>query len=107
MKLYSFLICSLAAAARFGAVYESTTIIDDFATAFSNASNTEEQEFVTFPTITVNLVDTPFSFGGWEVDVVPDGFEFLVNTLKMITSIACTFLFVNAMRKRLEDIFKK
>lgn len=92
---------------RFGAVYESTTIIDDFATAFSNASSTEEQEYVTFPTITVNLVDTPFSFGGWQVDVVPDGFEFLVNTLKMITSIACTFLFVNAMRKRLEDIFKK
>lgn len=92
---------------RFGAVYESTTIIDDFATAFSNASSTEEQEFVTFPTITVNLVDTPFSFGGWQVDVVPDGFEFLVNTLKIITSIACTFLFVNAMRKRLEDIFKK
>lgn len=92
---------------RFGAVYESTTIIDDFSTAFSNASSTEEQEFVTFPTITVNLVDTPFSFGGWQVDVVPDGFEFLVNTLKMITSIACTFLFVNAMRKRLEDIFKK
>lgn len=81
---------------RFGAVYESTSIIDDWANAFSYSGN---QSSIVLPTITVNLAGTPFSFGGWTVDLIPAGFAPVIDTLKLITNIACTFLFVNGMKK--------
>lgn len=94
---------------RFGAVYESSKIVDDFYGAFSAEASinaVDGSNTVSFPTVTVNLVGVPFTFGGWEVDVVPEGFEGIIDVLKVITSIVCTFLFVNAMRKRLEGVLK-
>ena len=88
---------------RFGAVYESSDILVDFATAFTDQGT---QETITFPSTTVNLAGTDFTFGGWEVDVVPDFLSGLIDVLKLIVNISCTFLFVNGMRKRLEGILE-
>lgn len=88
---------------RFGAVYDSADIIDDFASSFSY---TETDPSVTFPTVTVNLAGTDFTFGGWEVDVIPDRFEGIVDVLKLLISMVATVFFVNALRKRLEDILE-
>ena len=86
---------------RFGAVYESADIISDWAGAFTYTST---KTTVTFPTVSLNLAGTTFVFGGWEVDVVPDQFEGIIDTLKLIVNIACTYLFVNGMKKRLEGV---
>ena len=97
---------------RFGAVYDSTQIIDDFANAFNSQSQSAMIDGVgangaiSFPAITVNLVEVPFTFGGWEVDLIPDKFQGIIDTLKIITNIACTFVFVNGMRKRLDGVLK-
>lgn len=88
---------------RFGAVYDSADIIDDFASSFAY-SDTDTS--VTFPQVTVNLAGTNFTFGGWEVDVIPDRFEGIVDFLKLLVSMVATVLFVNALRKRLEDILE-
>ena len=97
---------------RFGAVYDSTEIIDDFANAFTTESQAAMIDsegangYVSFPSVTVNLLGTDFTFGGWEVDLIPDKFEFLIDILKMVTNIACTFLLVNSLRRRLESLLK-
>ena len=97
---------------RFGAVYDSTQIIDDFANAFNSQSQsamidgTGASGVISFPSITVDLVGVPFTFGGWDVDIIPDKFEGIIDTLKMITNICCTFVFVNGMRKRLDGVLK-
>lgn len=84
---------------RFGAVYESIAIIDEYAAAFTIQDVKDQIEF---PRVTVPLAGTDFVFGGWMVDVVPDGFEFLIEALKLMIDVACTFLFVNGMKKRLD-----
>ena len=94
---------------RFGAVYDSAQIIDDYANAFNSQSQSAMIEsggnsLVTFPSITVNLAGTEFAFGGWEVDLVPDKFEPIIEILKLITNIVCTFSFVNAMKRKLEGL---
>lgn len=109
---------------RFGAVYDSISIIDDWANAFSFSgstygSNTEiiEKEEggyiqddsggkVYIPEIKLNLAGADFAFGGWAVQIIPDGFEGLVVVLKMIVNVSCTLMFVNAMRHRLEAILR-
>lgn len=88
---------------RFGAVYDAADIIDDFANSFSY-TNTDNS--ITIPDVKLNLAGTEFTFGGWEVDVIPDGFEGLVEVLKTVVSMVCTILFINSMRKRLEEILK-
>lgn len=86
---------------RFGAIYESVQLIDDFASSLSMQGL---QDTVTFPSVELDLAGTLVVFGGWEVDVVPDGFEFLIEVLKKIISIVATLAFVNAMRNKFEGI---
>lgn len=88
---------------RFGAVYESSQIIDDFVESIKVS---DTQDTINFPVVSVDLVGTTFEFGGWEVDVVPDGFQWLVDILKMVSNIGCTVLFINGMRSRYESVVK-
>lgn len=88
---------------RFGAVYESVEIIDEWAEAFKYEST---QSTIKFPEVKLNFGDTSFTFGGWEVDVVPDGFDFLIEALKMILDIVCTLMFVNGLKHRLEGVLQ-
>ena len=95
---------------RFGAVYESTAVIDNFANAFFNTAQvqaaTDTGGTIHFPLVSVPLAGTEFSFGGWDVDLIPDSFEGIVELLKMATDIVCTFVFINALRKKLEGILR-
>lgn len=95
---------------RFGAVYDSSQIIDDFANTFVSQSQSAMIDgegadgTVSFPDVTVNLAGADFTFGGYEVDLIPDKFSFIIDTLKMITNITCTLLFVNALKKRFVEV---
>ena len=95
---------------RFGAVYESTAVIDNFANAFFNTAQvqavTDTGGTIYFPLVTVPLAGSDFSFGGWDVDIIPDKFQGIVDMLKMAIDIVCTFVFVNALRKKLEGILR-
>lgn len=84
---------------RFGAVYEAGEITNEIAAAFSLQ---DVKDTITFPTVTVPLGEVDWTFGGWEVDVVPDGLEFLIDILKKIIDIVCTFAFINAMKNRFD-----
>lgn len=86
---------------RFGALYEVSDIITDFA---GNLQYLGTKNTIDIPEVTVNFGDTPFTFGGYVVNIVPDGFDFLVTTLKSIISIVCTFLFVNALRNKYDKL---
>lgn len=86
---------------RFGIAYDANKIIDDLAMSFTY---TESKTSVEFPTVTVNLAGTSFSFGGWQVKLIPDGFEGLADSLKFIVNIVCTLGFVMAICKRWEEV---
>lgn len=88
---------------RFGVVYESVDIIEQFILSFRYEGT---QNIITVPSVTINLSGVPFVFGGWDVEVVPSGFEGIVNSLKNIVSIVCTLAFLNGMRKRFEEVLK-
>lgn len=84
---------------RFGAIYEAVVLIDEFGQAISEQT---KQGIITFPEVTVDLAGTPWTFGGWDVKVVPDGFDAVIVTLKSAVNIVCTFAFVNGLRHRFE-----
>lgn len=85
---------------RFGALYQVTQLIHDYALAFKN----QNKSTITFPSVTIPLAGSNFTFGGWEVQIVPDGFSAIFTVLKTITSILATCLFVNSLRNRFEKI---
>lgn len=88
---------------RFGAVYDSVALIDNIAGAFTLGAT---QTQIRFPLITIPFADVNWEFGGWMVDVVPDGFQVLVDALKVGIDILCTLAFVNAMKHRLERVLE-
>lgn len=86
---------------RFGAIYEAGSIIADYA---GNMTEQAEKETIEVPELTVNLADSDFTFGGYEVEVVPERFDFLVTILKGVLDIICTFAFIGGMRKRYDSV---
>lgn len=88
---------------KFGVLSESVVIIDNLASAFVY---TDTQDTIELPSVTVNLAGTPFSFGGYEVDVIPDGFDAIVDILKVLINITCTISFIFAMKKRFTEILR-
>lgn len=86
---------------RLGAVFQAGQVLDGLVGAFRNQTATQ---FITIPSVTVNLAGTPWTFGGWNVQVIPEGFSFLVSTLKLVIDIVCTLAFLHAMRSRLEKL---
>lgn len=89
---------------RFGVLFDAVDIVDMVADTFVYKGTTET---ITLPSVTVDLAGTPFTFGGYEVDVIPDGFEGLVDALRLVVNITCTWWFVLAMKKRLEEVLSK
>lgn len=85
---------------RFGALYQTVELIDNYANAFTS----QEKNTITMPSVTIPLADSEFVFGGWEVQVVPDGFGVVFDTLKLIISIVCTIWFVNGLKNRFERL---
>lgn len=91
-------------AERFGAVYESVEVMDSIAAAFQSSAETST---ITLPAVTVGLAGTDFTFGGYDVEVVPEGFDSLVTALKLIIDIVVTLAFINAMKLRYEQLVSR
>lgn len=89
---------------RFGIAYDAIDIIGDFESAFKYS---EGQSKVSFPSVTVNLAGTDFTFGGWEVNLIPVGFEGLVDALKLIVNLVSTIAFIFAVKHRYEEILRR
>lgn len=87
---------------RFGAIYQSVTLVADYVETLQ-ASSTKST--ITMPSTTIDLPDGgSFTFGGFSVRVVPQGFDFLADAVKLAVDIICTFLFVNALKRRFDNI---
>lgn len=89
-------------ASKLGAVYEVSAIIID---AFERIQLSDITNTINFPELTIPLPDdNEFTFGGYEVQIVPEGFEALVEACKLITSIICTLAFVNGLRNKYDEV---
>lgn len=85
---------------RFGLVYESFSMAHDVVTSIEES----DAQNILMPSVTIHFGDTPFTFGGYEVDPVPDKFEFLADACKLVTSIVCTYLFINGLLHRYDEV---
>jgi hypothetical protein len=61
---------------------------------------------ITMPQVTVSLAGTPFTFGGYQVDIIPDGFETLQQMCRLAVSMVCTVVFINMLKEKLEWILR-
>lgn len=86
---------------RFGFAYESIEVTDNIISAFTYK---EIKSIIEVPKVTVNLAGSDFTFGGWEVRVIPEGFEEIANTCKLIINVVLTGVFVNGARKRMFEV---
>lgn len=87
---------------KFGAVYQ---VVEMTFGAWEDITLADLTDTIEMPEVTIDLPeDNTFSFGGMDVKIVPQGFEFIVDTLKLIVGIACSFLFVNGLRKRYDEV---
>lgn len=90
-------------ASRFGAVYQAGDIMVDFASGFREQTASET---ITVPSVSVDLAGTDFTFGGYDVPIIPQGFDGIVSVLKGAIDIIATLAFVEGLRKKYDDIMR-
>lgn len=87
---------------KFGAVYEVVSLTFD---SWDRIQASNEQNTITIPQTSINLPEgVSFSFGGQDVRIVPQGFEWLATTIKTFVGGLCTIMFVNGLRKRYDEV---
>lgn len=86
---------------RLGAVAQAGAVIDNLTGVFQYQG---VMDTIAFPALTINFGGVPWTFGGWDVPVIPPGFEPLVESLKLLIDIVATLAFIQAMRHRLEKL---
>lgn len=91
-------------AGRFGAVYEVMTIFTKFVDTVSSASGS--QSSIKFPTYTLELSEGEFVFGGWNVNIVPSGFNVVFKTLKTLVNIIVTIVIINMCKDKLYKLLE-
>lgn len=85
---------------RFGAIYQACDILIDYVKMFDNAVS---NNIITLPSISIDLPDNEtFTFGGYDVVIVPKGFDFLADSVKLAVDIVCSFLVINSLKRRFE-----
>ena len=84
---------------RFGAVYESSTLVADCMSVLLNVGDMTLTT-LNVPEVTVDLAGTSWVFGGWSVDPVPDGFEFLADVSKEASRLIASLAMFNGLRRR-------
>lgn len=88
----------------FGCIYQGCNYMFNFAETLITYDGTVRE--LEFPSTTIHLGEVDFTFGGYEVDIVPSGFEEIQFFVQTAVTAVCAFPFINALRKRLEEVLK-
>ena len=87
---------------KLGAVYQVISITLE---SWDRITANDIENTITIPETSINLPDNAvFSFGGYSVEIVPSGFEFLVDIIKTLVGIICTVMFINGLRKKYDEV---
>ena len=89
-------------ASRFGAIYQAGDVIF---TSWENISVADVSNTIDLPVTTIPLPGgNEFSFGGYQVPIVPTGFEFLATICKSAVGMVAVLAFINGLRKKYDEI---
>lgn len=83
---------------HFGFVYQgASVVVETFQVLYDSANDVSDT--ITIPEFTYNFDGAEFNFGGYVVDVIPEGFESVVDVLKFIVNIVMSLAFLNVSLK--------
>lgn len=88
---------------RLGALYQGTNMVVDF---LMSLGTYEQQSTIRFPGLDMSDFGIPFVMEPQEVQIIPDAFDFIVDSIKFIVNVLATILFVNSLKRRLEKVFE-
>lgn len=89
---------------RFGAIYQSVELLIDYV---SMVDNEVSKGTITLPSTSIDLPDgAVFTFGGYDVKIVPEGFGFLADAVKFAVDVVCSFAVINALKRRFERVME-
>lgn len=87
---------------KFGALYEVALLTMG---VWEEIQLSDETNTIDLPETVIELPeDNSFTFGGFPVTIVPEGFEFMVDILKAVVGIVCSVMFINSLRKRYDEV---
>lgn len=87
---------------KFGAVYQ---VVNTTIESWERVKEADATDTIDMPEVTIALPENnEFTFGGYNIKIVPDGFTAIVTALKSIVGIVCTVAFINGLRKRYDEV---
>lgn len=90
---------------RLGAVYQVSDVLIN---SWKNVTDVDTQKTINIPKLEIPLPDNnKFVFGPYDVNIVPDGFSFLFDSIRLITSICIVVLVFNGLRRKYDEVVNR
>lgn len=87
---------------KLGAVYQVVNIMTE---SWDRITANDVANTINIPSTSISLPEnTDFVFGGYDVQIVPNGFDWLANMIKTVVGIICTVLCINGLRKKYDEV---
>lgn len=87
---------------KLGAVYQVVNIMTE---SWDSITANDVANTINIPSTSISLPENEeFVFGGYDVQIVPNGFDWLVNIIKTVVGIICTVLCINGLRKKYDEV---
>lgn len=88
---------------RFGALYQCVSLVQSY---WQSIRPGAAKGSIEFPIVQLYFGEVPWEFGGWTVQIVPAGFEYPVQVLRLIVNAVSTMAVLNALKKRYERLIE-
>lgn len=87
---------------RFGALYQCVTLVQSY---WQSLNPTQSKSSIEFPMVTIDVGNGVYwEFGGYDVTLIPSGFEYLFQVLRMIVNAICTMAVFNVLKDKYERL---
>lgn len=87
---------------RFGALYQCVSLVQSY---WQSLNPTQPKSSIEFPMVAIDVGNGVYwEFGGYDVTLIPTGFEYLLQVLRMIVNAICTMAVLNVLKNKYERL---
>lgn len=87
---------------RFGAIYQCVSLVQSY---WQSLNPGQAKRSIEFPMVAIDVGSGVYwEFGGYDVTLVPAGFDYLFQVLRMIVNALCTMAVLNVLKNKYERL---
>lgn len=90
---------------RLGALYQAVNFVIEICTELGGVIlSGESSSTIEFPEVSLSFGETVFTFGGWNVDIIPEGFDTISSLCRSFSILIMVFIAFNTLKRKYDRL---